>query len=95
MNYSGYQIETVLRQLRRLRGLLFERIPSERSDSVLLSEEGRSQARTVHLVEPGAPPCTVLAIYDRTRYPPAVERELDRRAESFVDGGQDEDEDGR
>jgi len=85
MNYSGYQIESVLRQLRRLRGLLFDGTSSDRGDAVRLSPEAREQARTVHLAAPGDPPRTVLAIYDRVRYPALVERELDRRAASFMD----------
>jgi hypothetical protein len=94
MHYSGYQIETVLRQLRRLRGLLFERIPAERTDSVELSPEARERARTVRLVQPGEPVRTVVAIYDATRYPPAVERELERRAASFTVPAAEERDDG-
>ena len=90
MNYSGYQIETVLRQLRRLRGMLLAGIegPAGR-DRVSLSEQGREQSHTVRLLEPGevAPVRrTVREIRDDTRYPPPVERELERRADSFLDG---------
>jgi hypothetical protein len=89
MNYSGYQIESVLRQLRRLRGLLLaRREPTVGDDPVHLSESARSQAQTVRLVtaEDAPPPGrTVREIYDETRHAPRVERELERRARSFLD----------
>jgi hypothetical protein len=87
MNYSGYQIESVLRQLRRLRGLLLaRREPAAGDDPVNLSDSARSQARTVRLVTAeDAPGRTVREIYDETRYAPRVERELERRAQSFLD----------
>lgn len=84
MNYSGYQIESVLRQLRRLRGMLLAAPPPAGQDPVHLSEEGRQQAGTVRLLSRGEPPRTVRGLYDHRSYPPVIERELERRAESFL-----------
>lgn len=89
MNYSGYQIETVLRQLRRLRGILLARAGVTGRDRVSLSEEAHRRAPVVRLVEEEDIPVagrTVREIVDERRYPPPVERELERRADSFLDG---------
>jgi hypothetical protein len=84
MRYSGYQLETVLHQMARL---VRERLAAAAADPVTLSEEGRARAPTVTLISEEDIPAAdgaARGIYEPARHPEPVERELERRAGSFM-----------
>lgn len=94
MPISGYQVEWVINQRRRWRGLveMVERRLRSLSDKVDLSPEGSAQARQ----QAGLPPKPTQVpptrggdvwpedLADRRSFGPAVDYELERRAGSFM-----------
>ena len=85
MRYSGYQLEGVLHQLARL--VRERNLANGGADPVSLSEDGRARAPIVTLISEEDIPAadgTVRKAADPARYPQAVERELERRAGSFM-----------
>jgi hypothetical protein len=85
MRYSGYQLEGVLHQLARL--VRERNLANGVADPVSLSEEGRARAPIVTLISEQDIPAadgTARQAVDPARYPAAVERELERRAGSFM-----------
>lgn len=89
MAYSSYQVERVIERLRQLRDWL--PWPAHRrwrgEDPVRVSAAARRAADAAR-EERGAgpvPPPAVEAVRERHRYPPAVERERERRAGSFME----------
>lgn len=89
MHYSGYQIESVLRRLRRLHGLLWRRngAPPSADDEVSLTERAQVLSHSAAVSAARPPPehrIGVDRVADGTRFHHAVERELERRAGSFM-----------
>ena len=88
MNYSGYQIESLVKRFRRLHGLwrTWGGAPRPRGDPLNLSEEARTlaQASRAQAARAGARGPAFADLADRTRYPALVELELERRAGSFM-----------
>jgi hypothetical protein len=85
MKYSGYQLEGVLHQIARL--VRERHLANGADDPVSLSEEGRARAPVVTLISGEDIPAAdgaVREVIDPARYPPPVERELERRAGSFM-----------
>ena len=89
MQYSGYQIESVLRRLRRLHGLLWRRngAPPSADDEVSLTERAQVLSHSAAASAARPPPehrIEVDRVTDATRFHRAVEWELERRAGSFM-----------
>ena len=94
MSASGYQVEWLIHQRRRWRGLV--RMVEERlfppHDPVELSRLGSEQAHAHAAPPPRAKEVPARAegevwpadLADPTQYPPAVDYELERRAGSFM-----------
>lgn len=101
MHYSGYQIEALLKQFRRFQGLWASigRAPRPRGDPVTITEAGRNLARS-RWEQDGSgwlSASTTGDVTDRHRRPEPVERELERRAASFLppEESEDAEENGR
>jgi hypothetical protein len=85
MRYSGYQLEGVLHRLARL--VRERNLADGGDDPVALSAEGRARAPIVTLLSAEDIPAaggTARQVADPLRYPAPVERELERRAGSFM-----------
>lgn len=84
MNYSSYQIEILVTRFQRLRGLWRSLgRPAGKGDRVHLTEEGQALSRPGAL--PAAPPPADLRdVRDEEPRPELVEREMERRAGSFL-----------
>lgn len=87
MPISSYQVEWLIHQRRRWRGLvrMVERALFAAPDKIELSTEGRMQAVEQHPgPKAGAEQLWPIDLADRTVYPEPVAYELERRAGSFM-----------